>query len=127
MLQTETADPHLAMVTITDVDVTKDRRIARVYVGTYSGDEDALQEGLAALERAKPYLRGKIAELLRWPFAPELEFRPDRSMQYGQRIDSILAQLEQERIERERAADGSEGKRDSTPDRTSVSDDERTQ
>jgi ribosome-binding factor A len=99
MLQTEIDDPGLAPLVITDVDVTKDRRIARVYVAAYTGEED-LQEGLKALARAKAVMRSRIAEGLQWPFAPDLEFRPDRSIQHGQRIDEILAQLERERLER---------------------------
>jgi ribosome-binding factor A len=100
MLQTEIDDPSLAALVITDVDVTKDRRIARVYVAAYTGEED-LQEGLKALARAKAVMRSRIAEGLQWPFAPDIEFRPDRSIQHGQRIDEILAQLERERLERD--------------------------
>ncbi len=99
MLQTEIDDPGLVPLVITDVDVTKDRRIARVYVAAYTGEED-LQEGLKALARAKAVMRSRIAEGLQWPFAPDLDFRPDRSIQHGQRIDEILAQLERERLER---------------------------
>ena len=100
MLQTEIDDPGLVPLVITDVDVTKDRRIARVYVAAYTGEED-LQEGLKALARAKSVMRSRIAEALQWPFAPDLEFRPDRSIQHGQRVDEILAQLERERLERD--------------------------
>ncbi|MBC7234309.1 MAG: 30S ribosome-binding factor RbfA [Chloroflexi bacterium] len=100
LLQTELNDPRLAPLLITAVDVTADRRIARVYVAALSGEED-LQEGLKGLERAKPFLRRKLGEILGWRFTPELEFRPDRSLQHGQRIEAILAELERERAARE--------------------------
>jgi ribosome-binding factor A len=120
MLQTEIDDPGLVPLVITDVDVTKDRRIARVYVAAYSGEED-LQEGLKSLAKAKPVMRSRIAEALQWPFAPELEFRPDRSIQHGQRVDEILAQLERERLEREGAE--SQDAEDATTDESGESSD----
>jgi ribosome-binding factor A len=82
-------------VIITEVDVTRDRRIARVYVANYAGDE-ALQEALQGLESAKPYLRRHLSRVLHWNFAPAIEFRTDRSYEYGQRIDALLDQIHQE-------------------------------
>jgi hypothetical protein len=38
-------------------------------------------------------LRHEISQLLHWNFAPELDFRMDRSWNYGQRIDYLLSQL----------------------------------
>jgi len=100
LLRNAVRDPRVAPITITDVELTDDRRIARVYVACYDGEE-ALQEGLAGLERAKPFLRQRLSQVLHWRFTPEIEFRTDRSWEYGQRIDSLLKDIN----ERDRPAD----------------------
>ena len=92
LLRDAVRDPRVAPITITDVELTEDRRIARVYVACYDG-EQALQEGLEGLESAKPFLRQRLSQVLHWRFTPELEFRTDRSWEYGQRIESILKDI----------------------------------
>jgi ribosome-binding factor A len=85
-------DPRVQALTVTDVDLTPDRRVARVYVACYTGDE-ALQEGLQGLESAKGFLRRELSPLLHWRFTPELEFRADRSWERGAKVDSLLKEL----------------------------------
>jgi len=48
MLRDKVRDPRIDPLTITEVSLTRDRRIARVYVASYA-DEDTLKEGLAGL------------------------------------------------------------------------------
>jgi len=92
LLRNAVRDPRVAPITITDVELTEDRRIARVYVACYDGEE-ALKGGLEGLESAKPFLRQRLSQVLHWRFAPEIEFRLDRSWEYGQRIDSLLKEI----------------------------------
>ena len=94
-MQNAVKDPRVSSLTITEVELTPDRRIARVYVGSFANEEE-LREGMEGLESAKGFLRRKLGELLHWRFTPDLEFRVDRSWEYGAKIDSILAKLEQE-------------------------------
>lgn len=82
-------DPRVQSLTITGVDLTPDRRLARVYVACYDGEE-ALKQGLEGLESSKGFLRRELSRLLHWQFTPELEFRVDQSLEYGNRIDSLL-------------------------------------
>jgi ribosome-binding factor A len=60
LLQKEAADPGLAMVTVTDVDVDKELAFATVYVSTLDAD-DRKDEVLHALRRARG---ARIDELL---------------------------------------------------------------
>ena len=96
ILREQVKDPRVQPLTITGVDLTPDRRIARVYVACYEG-EDVLQEALEGLERAKGFLRSCLAESLHWRFTPQLDFRVDRSWEYGERIEELLKKLEMER------------------------------
>lgn len=100
LLMDTVRDPRLRVLSITGVDLTADRRIARVYVSCYSGEED-LQEALPGLESAKGFLRSHLSHVLSWRFTPELEFRVDRSWQRGEKIESILGQIAEEHKERD--------------------------
>lgn len=95
LLHNAVRDPRVQAITVTGVDLTPDRRIARVYVACYSGEE-ALQEGLKGLESAKGYLRRELSRLLHWRFTPELEFRVDRSWERGSKIDALLGSIQKE-------------------------------
>ena len=99
LVRNQVADPAVQALTITDVQLTRDRRIARVYVATYSGEDD-LREGIKGLVRAKGFLRHGLSQVLHWQFTPQLDFREDRSWEHGARIDEILAEIDQERSER---------------------------
>jgi ribosome-binding factor A len=103
LLMHQVRDPRLAGVTITEVRVTPDLMLARVYF-TVLGDTGQDQEALAALERANGYLRTQLAGQVRLRSVPELIFELDTSAAYGQRIDELLAQI----AESDSPEDGSE-------------------
>jgi ribosome-binding factor A len=94
LLQEEVHDPRVSGVTVTEVSLSPDRRVARVYITNF-GSEDEMQTALEGLRSCKGLLRHEISQLLHWNFAPELDFRLDESWNYGQRIDALLAQLNQ--------------------------------
>ena len=91
LLLHQVQDPRLSGVTITGVDVTQDLLLARVHFRTMSTEEMA--EALAGLEHASGYLRSQLAAKVELRYVPELAFVPDRSAEYGQRIDALLDQL----------------------------------
>ncbi len=95
MLMGAVRDPRVQPLTITGVDLTPDRRLARVYVACYDGEE-ALKQGFEGLESCKGFLRRELARLLHWQFTPELEFRVDRSLEYGNRIETLLNSLKKD-------------------------------
>ncbi len=94
LLMFEIHDPGLAGITITGVDITPDLLLARVYFVAGGGDGDT--EALAALGRAKGYLRTQVAERIQLRFAPDLIFRVDKSAEHGRRIDELLDALKKE-------------------------------
>lgn len=98
LLRNRIRDPRVAGVNIVDVDLTPDRRVARVYVTCYSGEED-LERGMEGLDAAKGFMRRHLSKVLHWPWTPHLEFRVDRSWEHGERVDELLRQLDQERQE----------------------------
>jgi ribosome-binding factor A len=96
-------DPRLSDITITEVRVTPDLLIARIYY-TVLGDPEKEKEAAAALESANGYLRTQLAGHVRLRLMPELIFQLDRSAAYGRRIDELLAQI----AESEEPQDGPE-------------------
>jgi len=92
MLCTEVKDPHIGFITITDVEVSKDLQLAKVFY-TILGDERQLGESSDALQRVLPFIKRQLGKRLRLRFIPDILFRYDHSLDYGSKIDTILDQL----------------------------------
>jgi ribosome-binding factor A len=95
LLQRELKDPRLGFVTVTDVEVAKDLRTAKVYVSVL-GTEDQWRGSLAALESARGFIRNWLAPRLRMRSVPHLTFHPDRSMAHAAHIQTVLERLREE-------------------------------
>ncbi len=90
-------DPALAgqVVTIPNVQMSPDLKLATVYVMPLGGKDVA--GVVAALERNKKFLRTEIAKRVNLKFAPEVRFRPDQSFDAGAKIDALLQRPEVKR------------------------------
>ncbi|MHB1025681.1 MAG: 30S ribosome-binding factor RbfA [Desulfobacteria bacterium] len=85
-------DPGVATVTVTDVSVTKDLRIAHVNYSALVAPEE--RPAVAkALRRSSGFLRRELGHLLGLRYAPELQFHYDDSFDRGARIDAILRDI----------------------------------
>ena len=100
MLLRELKDPRLSgMISISDVDVTKDNSYATCYVTvlTASQDEEAVrkeeEQVIEGLDSAKGLIRKEIGKQMKLRHAPELIFKIDRSMEYGRHIDEVIKKL----------------------------------
>jgi ribosome-binding factor A len=84
----DTGDPELDrfIVTINEVQMSPDLKIATAYVRAVKGGDNALR----ALERNRKYMRGLIAPKLDMKFMPELRFRMDTALDYASKIEEIL-------------------------------------
>lgn len=92
LLMRQVKDPGVGFITLTEVKVTPDLQIARVYYTTM-GDDKARRETRRALERATPFLRRSVGQRLRLRRVPELEFFFDESVERGDRIEQIIRKL----------------------------------
>lgn len=84
------------IVSITDVDVSRDLQHAKIFVSIY-GTEEAKAETMAGLESAAGYVRSHIGQHLRLRRTPEVSFVEDRSLERGDRMLDLLNRLSQER------------------------------
>ena len=90
IIQFQLKDPKIGFVTITDVEVTNDLSIAKIYV-SFLGQQERNDAGLAALERSKGFIRSELAKRMKLRKVPSLTFIQDRSLAKGNRIESIIA------------------------------------
>lgn len=93
ILRERTGDPRLELLAITEVKVAPDATFARVFYRTL-GDREGTA---AALAKAKPYLRRRLAGELHTRHVPELDFRPDESLDRAEHLDAVLKDIERER------------------------------
>ncbi|MBE0569264.1 MAG: 30S ribosome-binding factor RbfA [Deltaproteobacteria bacterium] len=92
LLQRKVNDPGLSAVTITEVSVTPDLKIAHV---NYSAlvEPSARKAVAQALRRAEGFLRRELGAVLELRSAPELHFHYDDSYDRGAHIDSLLKKI----------------------------------
>jgi len=95
-------DPRIGFVTVTDVQVTGDLQQAKVYISVL-GDEEQRENTLKGLAKAKGFIRTEIGQRIRLRKTPELIFEFDESMAYGNRINSLIHELQ-----RDEQSDGDE-------------------
>jgi ribosome-binding factor A len=88
------------VVTVPEVRMTPDLRLATAYVMPLGGE--GAEEVVAALNRHQRFIRGRIAPELDLKFAPEVRFQVDRTFEEFGRIDALL---KSERVQRDLHAD----------------------
>jgi len=75
-------------VTIPEVRMSPDMRLATVYVMPLGGKD--LGPVLEALERHKRFIKGEIARRINLRYAPDIRFRRDQTFEEAARIDALL-------------------------------------
>ncbi|MEI3597161.1 MULTISPECIES: 30S ribosome-binding factor RbfA [unclassified Oceanobacillus] len=85
-------DPRIGFVTVTDVEVTGDLQQATIYISVL-GSEKEKQDTLLGLTKAKGFIRSEIGKRIRLRKTPELLFEFDEAYEYGNRIETILRDL----------------------------------
>lgn len=94
-IRREVRDPRVGSVIVTDVRVTRDLSVARVFVRV-PGSPEAQDASLAGLEAAGPYLRRSLGQEMRIRRVPELRFELDESLDRALRIESLLEEVKPE-------------------------------
>ncbi|PID40881.1 MAG: ribosome-binding factor A [Proteobacteria bacterium] len=93
LMQNGISDPRLAQATITGVNMSRDLRIAKVYVTTHCS-EHAEKDVLAGFQSAKGFIKRELARELGLRYMPDLRFYYDASFDYGSRIDRVLKSIQ---------------------------------
>lgn len=85
-------DPSYGLITVTEVVVTGDLRIAKVYFSVL-GNADVQKKTMAMLERERSHLRGMLGSKLRLRLVPELLFFQDTTMERVYRINTLINEI----------------------------------
>lgn len=86
-------DPRLGgMISVTDVEVTQDLSLARVFVSVLAPD-DVRDRALEALTHSAGFVRHELAPRLGLREVPEIRFLLDSSIQRGARVEELLRRI----------------------------------
>ena len=90
LLSREARDENLSAVTVTEVRVTNDLSYATVY---YIVPDYLKEKIVASLNKAKGFLRSELAHRVKARKMPELIFKYDEALEYGNHINEIINKL----------------------------------
>jgi ribosome-binding factor A len=89
LLRRGVKDPRVGNVTITAVDLSADRSVARVHFLPFAGGHSA-DEVLAGLRSASGFLRGEVGRELKLRHAPRLEFELDKNIEQAAHLTQLI-------------------------------------
>jgi ribosome-binding factor A len=81
------------LVTVNDVEVAGDLRLATVYIGIL-GNAEQQRTGLALLRKNRARIQDLVAKSVVLKYIPQLRFVVDESVARGNRVLEIIAELE---------------------------------
>lgn len=92
IIMNETNDELLKTITITACEVTNDLSYCKVYfTSLLDMDKKSLEK---ELNEAAPFLRGKLSDKIEIRHTPTLKFIYDESIEYGEKIEKIIKELD---------------------------------
>jgi len=86
-------DPRVAPVVITGVNVSRDLSVAKVYF-TVTDEASERKDAERGLKSVAPYVRRQLGQIMRMRFIPEIRFIYDSSINYGQKIENLLREVQ---------------------------------
>ncbi len=92
LLLTEVKDPRLAGVVISEVELSRDLKLARAFFSVI-GEGERERQAADGLAQARQYLRREMGRRLKIHNTPELQFERDRGYERADRMDRLLATL----------------------------------
>ncbi|MDR2017860.1 MAG: 30S ribosome-binding factor RbfA [Syntrophobacterales bacterium] len=89
IIQLDVKDPGIGFVTILEVKMSEDLKIAKVYCSVY-GNEETKQATIEALKRSKNYIRFLLGKRIKLRYTPEIVFVLDTTYDAAAKIEAIL-------------------------------------
>ncbi len=88
-------DPSNGFITVTDVKVSPDLKIAKVYFSVF-GSEQIQERAMKMLEGEKQRIRGLVASHVQLKFAPTLQFHLDHTLEEVDRINRLINKIHED-------------------------------
>lgn len=94
LLTKKVKDPRITeMFTVTEVDCDRELSTAKVYVSIFSTNADKADATFCAIKESEPVVRREISRIMHIRKVPQFIFLKDGSLEYGQKIDKLLYEL----------------------------------
>ena len=87
-------DRAFGFLTITKVKVSPDLKIAKIYVSVF--EKEKRESVLAKIKSSSGIFRSELASRIRIKFVPELKFFIDDTLDYVEKIESLIKKIHQE-------------------------------
>jgi ribosome-binding factor A len=97
LIRREVRDPRLGMVTLTEVQVSKDLSYAKVFYSVLGAEKDQAQE---ILDEAAAMLRGPVGRALKLRHSPELRFVNDELIESGAKLSGLISKAVRDDVTR---------------------------
>ncbi len=83
------------MVSVTQVEVTKDLRYAKVFVSLFAKNDEEKEESLKALKSSAGFIRREVGNRVKLRSTPEILFEEDNSIDNAMYIESLLNKIKE--------------------------------
>lgn len=83
---------EFGMITVNEVDLSRDLSYAKVYFTILNDDAANIKEAVSRLNEQSPLLRSMMGSAMRLRIVPELKFYYDKSLSEGIRMTSLVNQ-----------------------------------
>lgn len=97
ILQNSVSDPRIAATTITEVQLSKDLKHAKVFL-TSGESHETLQDSVEHLNRARSYIRHQLSGELNLKFTPAIRFMVDELPSRSTRVTSLIEQVSKKHV-----------------------------
>ena len=113
ILQREVKDPRVGMVTVSDVELTRDLQHAKIFVTFFLNEEDNIEAGVKVLNDASGYIRILLGKAMKLRVVPEIRFVYDKTLVEGMRISNLVTNtVRDDQLRRGESPDQNEEDRD---------------
>jgi len=84
-------DPAFGFLTVTNVKVSPDLKIAKVYISVF--EKDRRESVLERVKSVSGFIRSELASRIRIKFVPELKFFIDDTLDYVEKIEGLIKKI----------------------------------
>ncbi len=84
-------DPAFGFITITNVKVSPDLKLAKVYLSVF--ERERREEVLEKVNSKMGFIRSELASRIRIKFTPELKFFLDDTLDYVEKIEGLIKKI----------------------------------
>ncbi|MBI5473723.1 MAG: 30S ribosome-binding factor RbfA [Ignavibacteriae bacterium] len=92
ILSREYSSTEYGFITVTDVRMSPDLKIAKIYFSIFGAPEKQAAT-MKMLEEQKQHIRGEVAHRVRLKFAPALQFYHDTTMDEVDKINKLINKI----------------------------------